>query len=473
MAQLPRPIPFVGVPRQRDVGSEDERYVNFLFERIANDPLREHSINCVKRFGEENFSQPSGGAATGRGAHAWYATGKIYSVFGNRLYADTSAIGATLNSSSGMVSFLETPQSGSELLIVSDGLDHYNVNTVDGVVTIDESDDSHFPTPSLADIGYIDGYLVKAQSNGRLWNFDLGSYTSIGSASFLSVDTFAGDLVGFRIQKDQIIALTQNRGEFFFNNGNPSGSPFLRIDQNTLGVGCAARQSIACSGELMFFVGENSSDGGGGRAVWQISSLGKVNDISTPVINRFLDSEGTSISTCTSWAERIDGKLLYFLNLDSAERTFVYNVDLGLWSEASDTSGNKFNIVSVTSLNGTIYGQDASNGRIYKLLPTVFQDSGSNFTCTIQTSRNGFGAPHMRKAEDSLSIMGDTTTGNLVVSVSDNDYASFSATRNIDMSRKQKIIYRMGGRFYERAHKFTYSDNYALRLQAWIPQISL
>ena len=204
-----------------------------------------------------------------------------------------------------------------------------------------------------------------------------------------------------------------------------------------------------------------------------ITSLGKVTEIGNSVINRFLAAEGTSISTCTAWMERVAGQLIYLLNLDSAERTFVYSVDTGLWCEWELAAGGaKFNGIAATSGGGNVYVQDAANGNIYTFNGAVYQDSGSNFTVTLQTPRSNFGTT-LRKNEDSLAVIGDTTTGNLVVSVSDDDFVTQGATRNIDMSKKDKKIQRIGPRFFERAHKFTYTDNYALRLQAWVPDISL
>ena len=292
-----------------------------------------------------------------------------------------------------------------------------------------------------------------------------------GATSYLTADTHGGALEAIHIQKDQIIAFTKNRIEFFFNNGNPTGSPLLRIDQNTIQMGLASKNSLVFSGEISCFVGENSSDGDGGRAVYMISS-GKVADISTPVINRFLAAEGTNISTCSAWMEKVAGQLIYVLNLDGAERTFVYSVTTGMWSEWEAAAGGaKFNGIAATSLNGTVYVQDVANGRIYTLSPTVFQDSAANFTTTFQTERLNFGTP-LRKKNSRLAIVGDTTTGNLAVASSDNDYSSFFTQGNIDLSREQKLLTRLGS-FHDRAYRFTYADNYGLRVQAWVRDISI
>lgn len=465
------PIPFVGPPNQRGVTTTDQRFVNVLFEIVPNEVLRQQLVYCLKRPCLSNSTQPSGGAATGRGLYAWGATGKIYSVFDNKIYSGVTDLGVTLAGSSGRVWWCERPVStGAQQLIVSDGADNYNITTADAITQIDQTDDADYPQSNLGPIIYMDGYLFQAQSDGQIWNSDLNSSVAWTATSFLTADTHGGALEAIILQKDQIIALTKNRCEFFFNNGNPSGSPLLRIDQNTLFFGLASRATLASSGETVIFVSENASDGDGGRSVMMISSLGKVREISTPTISRLLAAEGTNISTASAWMERVAGQLIYVLNLDGAERTYVYSVDTGLWSEWEIAAGGaKFNGIAATSLNGVIYVQDATNGRIYTLSPTVFQDSSSNITVTLQPSRNDFGSPN-RKFNPSVSILGDTTTGSLTVAASDNDGSSFTTFGTIDLSRDVKRLYRLGS-FYNRSYRYTYSDNFALRLQAHVPEI--
>jgi len=101
----------------------------------------------------------------------------------------------------------------------------------------------------------------------------------------------------------------------------------------------------------------------------------------------------------------------------------------------------------------------------------VYQDGGSNFTVTLQTSRSNFGSP-FSKIEDEVTVVGDATTGNLTVATSDDDYATWSSTRTIDMSKPLKKLTRLGS-FYSRAHRFAYADNYAFRVQAYLPGIRI
>ena len=465
-----KPIPFVGNPESRNLGTEDQRYVNVQFERVPTEVLKQHSVYCVKRPGASNEIQPVT-TSTGRGIHSWALTGSTYSVFGNAIFSNTSTLTAAMNTSSGRCWFVEIPPStGNAQLIICDGQDNYDITSTGVITQIDQADDADYPVSSLGPLAYLDGYLFQGANNGRIYNTVINTVSTWTAGDYITADTHAGALEAIYIQKDQIMGLTKNRIEFFFNNGNPTGSPLLRIDQNTVGMGLASRESLAWSGETACFVGENSGDGDAGRAVYMVQSLSKIKDISSPVINRFLTAEGLSISSCTAWMERVNGQVTYCLNLQSANRSFVYGVETGLWSEWQNSSGNRFNCVSATSRNGVTYLQDADNGRIYTLNASTFRDSGSDFRVTLQTPRQEFGTP-MRKTEPALSIIGDSTLSTVQVYANDDDSTTtYVQVGEIDMTNPQKRTTRLGG-FYNRAHQFRYEANSSFRVQAWQPEI--
>ena len=466
-----KPIPFVGVPEQRNLGTQDSRYVNVLFEPIANPLLQQKTVYCVKRPGLTLNSQPPGGAATGRGMHIWPLTGSTYSVFGNSIFANTSTLTSSMNTSSGRCWFVEIPPStGNAQLVICDGEDNYNITSTGVLTQIDENDDGQYPVSSLGPVVYLDGYLFQGTSSGRIYNTVLNTVSSWIANDYITADTHAGALEAIYIQKDQIAAFTKNRIEFFFNNGNPTGSPLLRIDQNTMGIGLASKNTLAWAGETACWVGDNPGDGGG-RAVYQMQSLAKVRDISTPVINRFLAAEGQSISSCYGWMDRINGQLVYGLNLSVADRLFIYSVDSGMWSEWVGFSGSSLQIYSVASADGRVYFQSFTDGGIYNSSVSTFTDAGALITVSLQTPRMNWGTP-LRKYEPSLSIVGDSTLSTVQVYVNDDDSTTtYSLVGQIDMTQPQKRITRLGG-FYDRAHRFEYQAASSFRVQAWAPEIS-
>ena len=460
--RLDKTYPFVGVPQQRGLGTGDQRYVNVVFERVPNDILKEHVVYCNKRPGISSFLTPGVQTSTGRGIYSWMGT--THAVIGNRLW--TGTVSTSLNTSSGRCWFAETHvDTGNRQMIMCDGIDDYDVTSSNVVTRINAGSVTNYPVSSLGSILTMDGYLFHGQPNGRITNTAINTVSTFPATAFLTADTHGGELEAIYMQKDQICALTKNRIEFFFNNGNPVGSPLLRIDQNTIYVGLASRESLAWFGETACFAGENAE---GGRSLYQMASF-KMVEVSTPVINRFLNAEGLAISSCTAWMAPVAGQLLYCLNLQSANRSFVYGVETGLWSEWTSQAGGRFNCVSAAYRDGVTYLQDVSSGQIHSLSTSFFQDNASSFTVTLQTPRQNFATP-MRKFERELSIIGDRTTGNCEVSVSDDDYESFDAARNIDMSLQRKRVTRLGN-FYERSHRFQYTGTSSFRVQGYVPHI--
>ena len=454
-------IPLIGMPLQRGTGTGDQRYVNVLFESIVNPVTQGITRYVLKRPGLLNFSQPPLAAATGRGLYYWSVSDKIYSIFDNKIWSNTTDLGITLGGSSGRVWFDKTaPTSAVQRLCISDGTKLYLVNSADGVTTVDTVSDPQFPTANLGPVIFFNDYLYFAKSNGEIWNSESDAPTLYLGTALISAAMYGDDLEGIARQKDMLLALGKQTIEFYFDN-KTTPSPLLRQEQNAVRVGLAHRSSLASSGDLIVWVSESE---GMGRGVWQLDGLTKLKYVSTPTIDRFLNAEGTSISSITAWMDKVAGHLIYVMNLSSANRTFVYDVEEQLWFEWEIAAGSaKFNGIASTTKDGIVYVQDATNGRIYQLLPTTFQDSAANFTVTIQTDNYDFGTP-FNKFQEGLWIIGDNTTGNLNVSESDDDYVTFNAARTIDLSKTRKFL-GQGGSFFQRAYRMTYADNYALRMQ--------
>ena len=459
-------IPLAGTPLQRGTSTNDQRSVNVLYETHVNPITGGKTFYAVKRPGLANSTQPPAGAATGRGVYAWGATSKIYSVFANKIYSGVTDLGVTLAASTGRCWFTETGAgSSAQILVVSDGTDSYHITTSDGITQIDESDDAQYPTPNLGPVVFYDDYIFQAKSNGEIWNTEPDTFTSWVSTNFKSAQMYGDDLEAIARLKDMIVAFGKASTEFFFNNGT-TNSPLQRIPANAMQLGMATRNSLAQTGDTLVWVAEAPGVGDGGRQVWAIEASRNGMRLSTPVIERFLNAEGSSISSCTAWMESVAGHMLYVLNLSSASRTFVYDFSSKSWTEWSAITAVKFTGIAATSLNGTVYVQDATNGRIYTLNPTTYQDSGSNFTVTIQTDKYDFGTP-MAKFQHGFWLIGDNTTSTINVSEADDDYTSFNTARTIDMTATRKYL-GMGGMFFQRAYKIEYTQNAALRLEKMV-----
>src|SRR3990167_7183697 len=210
------PIILFGPPNQRGVGTGDRRYVNCIFEVVTDELQKTKEVYCTKRPGLANSTQPPAGAAAGRGVYAWGTSGKIYSVFANKIYSATSDMGVTLAASSGRVWECETPATSSaQLLIFSDGTDNYNIQTNDTITQIDEIDDAQYPTSNLGPIDYLDGYLIQGKSSGNIYNGVINDFDAWDASGVLPGDV-PGSLEAYHLQKDQLFAFWKNRITSYF-----------------------------------------------------------------------------------------------------------------------------------------------------------------------------------------------------------------------------------------------------------------
>ena len=67
---------------------------------------------------------------------------------------------------------------------------------------------------------------------------------------------------------------------------------------------------------------------------------------------------------------------------------------------------------------------------------------------------------------ESGEIIGDKVAATMYISFSNNDYASFSATRTVNLNSTRSIIRQLGQDRY-RSYQFLVTDNVPLRLSAF------
>jgi hypothetical protein len=458
-------LPFAGSSLYRDTSAKDQRYTNILLEKIKSSINGEpERIYVVKRPGLAQNTRPPDADATPRGIHFSDGMGKLYTVFANKIYAGTTDLGVTLDASSGKCWFTESPSGwgGGQRVIMSDGTKLYIIQSDNTVTTVSTGSDADFPTNNLGPILFYNSYIVLANSNGEIWNSDVDSGTAWSATSFLSAELHGDALEAIAKQKDHIVAMGLESIEFFYDNANTPGSPFERRSHMTIQVGLETKNSLAQAEDAIAFVGHSKA---GLRAVWLMTGLDKIQRVSTAPVEKLLESEGSNISACSAYLLRTRGQFLYILNLSNADRTLVYNIGEDHWSEWADPSGGKFDGAYATAGSAAIYMQDNTNGRTYTFSPTTYQDNGSNFSVTLLTDKLNFGTD-FQKFCSRISINGDTTTGNLAVSFSDDDYANFNTARNIDLSTVAKYLPQLGN-FRRRAWKFVYTANAALRLESF------
>lgn len=514
-------FPFVGSHNARNSsGSKDQRYVNCYPESIKN-PLNDGKrIYLIKRPGLTTQINP-GNASVGRGLFYW--NGKVYNVFGSKLYANTTEL-QTLGTSTGTVGFIAA-NGTTDYLFVCDGTDAYVVSTTDVVTKVNQTYSAWtaaatlavgarrvptvanslyyevtaittgitagaeptwpttigltvvdggvtwtckgyyggFPSPHIPTPVFADGYVFLPQSGGdKIFNADFDNPQSWNPINYVSAEMYPDDLVGLARQNNQVVAFSTNSTEYFYDAANVNTSPLARNDGGAQQIGCASYNTMVSFEQSMIFVGQSEL---GGRAVWLTEAF-QPKKISIEWVDDVLDSEAANISTANAFLIRVRGHQFYVLNLNS--RTVVYDIDEKMWHEwSSNSSGNHsvFQCTFACDYLGEPLLQHTSNGKIYKLDTRTYQDDGTDILVEAVTSLIDLDDNNRKTCHTFTLICDRTTTSSFAtLSYSDNDYGSWSAGRTLDLSTRPFL--QSLGMFRRRAFKVTYTDNFPFRVEA-------
>jgi hypothetical protein len=250
--------------------------------------------------------------------------------------------------------------------------------------------------------------------------------------------------------------------EIFYDAANASGSPLARNESVSLKVGLAARDSICQSDRRFFWVGQAQT---GEASVWMLEGL-EPKRASNEFIDKMLQAEGASISSAKAWICHHKGHTLYVLNLTS--RTLVYDCDEKVWIDWSINSAGSHAVLpfsySTQGANEKILILHNTDGKIYKLDPSAYQDDAGAILCHIITSRIDMGSAQQKRQLRLELIADQESTGTCTVDWSDDDYQTWGTARSLDMTTRPYT--KSGGNFRRRAYRFKHEVNTGFRAEA-------
>jgi hypothetical protein len=108
---------------------------------------------------------------------------------------------------------------------------------------------------------------------------------------------------------------------------------------------------------------------------------------------------------------------------------------------------------------------DAASGAVYEFDQETYTDNGETISVQFVSDKLD-GGTNKTKILNRLELIGDyqTTSNNISVQYTDDDYQNFSTARNVDASSRM-VLTRLG-KFQRRAFKLAHAANTALRLEA-------
>jgi hypothetical protein len=334
--------------------------------------------------------------------------------------------------------------------------------TLTEIVDVDHPNTSANLTNSVGAVP-LDGYWFICTGGPqfslppRIYNSDLGSATSWVATNFIEINTEPGIAYGLAKHHNHIVVLGERSIEFFYDAGNPSGSPLARRNDVMYRVGVSAagttsntQNTFVCYEDDIYFIGRSTEGSDLSLSLYRLRNF-QLTRTSNTALDHIINSLALDIRGVTT----AFGKKLIVFGSDSSSEYFLYDWDFNyiyVWTNSFARGASGPFIASTTT--------------IYSLLDSLYQDNGANYEFSVvtekldklpETLQNTSGKIKFCK---SLKLAGNrpSTTSNVDVSWSDDDYKTFTTSRSLDISSYENELTRLG-KFSERAFKVSYTGS--------------
>lgn len=341
--------------------------------------------------------------------------------------------------------------------------------------------DADFPSVIVGKFVYLDGYLfIMDATNKRIYQSALNNVSSWAASDYITVQSSGEDTAGIARVGSRIVALCSASIEFFYNAGNPSGSVLTSQKELFRRIGCNGGTSgfanvapvYSYSGDNVFFLG---NEGGQGRGVYVMNG-GEVRRISTPEVDRQISRTATGVYWLISSFFTNGKNYVCVSEASSPYRQFFGCLENGMWSGGNVRDRYVIFSGGITSYTGSsstdttmvfcVIG-NGTEGKVYRLRNDIYDDDGTSFELSCQTSKTDFGS-EKRKTINSVALLGADiqSSGTATLEYSDDDYATWTTAGTFDLTTSNPRIYRCGSFKGGRAWRLTHSANTAFRAQA-------
>ena len=446
----PKVIPLVAPLGNRyDSITVDSKLINCF----AEPGMSQGEIYVYKRPGFKYRSTIAAGTA--RGLFNW--NNDLYAIINGSLYKNGTLLDNTLNNA-GVYDFAAC-LGASPVLFFKNSTNAY---VVDGAGTVTAVTDVDYPAATVGGTVYLDGttYVMDSMSN-IYGSLAAGNDPTDWSALNLIVAQIEPTAaVALAKQLAYVIALKQFYTEVFYDAGNAVGSPLAPVQGSKMNFGCVAASTVKdCGGDLLWV----ANTGEGTPCVVMVANL-KLEVVSDPRVERLLES--FDLTTVYSWAVRVEGHRFYGVTSVVSNLTLVFDLTSRLWYIWQDPNGDYLPYAfsaADTSGNKAVF-LHATNGKLYNLDVSTYQDDSTTFQCDIYTP-NVDGGTRRDKTLARIDIIGDQVSSTLALEFSDDDYQTWTVAQPADLSLDRPSIADLGA-FYKRAFHFYHRANTAMRIRA-------
>lgn len=448
--------------------TKDQRFINCVFEKVANPYTKKDRFFVSKRPGWAQYNSAKlKSGHVGNAVHVWSSKSSgtsVVSAFGNtnsEIFINTTSIGSITGQ---VVGITETLIGTTPYLLFS-STDSTGWYYPDGGA-LTKIADADFPgnagKTTVGAFVCLDGYTFILDSTGNIWNSDINSVTSWTSTNYIQAQMYPDAGVGLSRYKNQIVAFGRDTMEFFYDAGNPTGSPLASSPQGFIKLGCINAYAFTTYNDTLYWVSNSDKST---IVVYRLNGF-TPEQVSTPNVEKILVAS-TLANIYLSGANVLGKSVLIVSN---SQNVFSYDIDDAFWSEWQSGNGAKIwdSMSSTTGTSSVIYSVSFSDTQGYMYFMNnqslQYADSGNAFLMSIQTSRVD-GDSANRKMLSRLTIIADTAANSTVnVSWTDDDYTTWSTARSVSLAVANPYITNCG-QFRRRAFRLENTDIYPVRFE--------
>jgi len=226
-------------------------------------------------------------------------------------------------------------------------------------------------------VAFLHGYFMWAEPDTQVfyWSAINDGYT-IDPLDFASAEGSPDNIVAIKTVHEQFWMFGTASIEVFYDSG-ASPDPFARIQGVFIEYGCAAPQSVAKGANTVFWLGNDSQ----GSGIVFMANGYQPQRISTHAVEYAIQGYD-NISDAVGYTYQEDGHYFYVLNFNSANTTWVYDVELAEWHERAYFSNGQYsrhranNHIHAFSTSGIHLVGDYELGILYRQSLDIYDDNG-------------------------------------------------------------------------------------------------
>lgn len=458
------PIPLVVQPTNRNTSaSKDAKVLNCIVETMA-DKSRHVMQRPGIQFGVDLQITPG----SNFGGVTFFKT-KSYIIFDAVFYIYDSTltlvnqhnIEAPVGEIYTMGSYRTTSGNNETLLVKSNKVYRYFDTPSSTMVDVTAAvTTAGAVAPFKPGVVVLDGAGYILDANDRIYGTNTGGLSTWNALNFIGVtgDNDAG--VALSQQLNYVVAFKDTSIEFYYNAGNPTGTPLARNDSaKNSTVGCGSARSIYNYGGTLIWQYKTNT-GGKGFAIME--NL-QVKVISTPSVERMLvDSD-----KCISFGFTSNGHTYYCAYIPSRNVTMVYDINESEWYEWTYADGH-MPFLGTVLYQSSQYLIHESNGKTYNTSieatgDEIVEDVFTVIVSDIVTSRYDRNTVVMKQCARIELVSDVIPTGVIRVRYSDDDYVTWSDWYDVPLLDYVNFITRLGS-FRRRAFWLRFSGTTPFRL---------